>query len=285
MTILEIKKEFFGKIDPLDLDLIISSAIKKPREFVLAHPEYEIPKFKIENLKLKISRRKRGEPLAHILGHKEFFSLDFKVTKNTLIPRPETEIIVEEVLKLNPKNKVVIDVGTGSGNIIISLAKKIQEKNIFFGIDISEKALRIAKQNAKRNDLDEKIKFFNGDLLLPLIKNRKLEIKNSKFIILANLPYLSKKIYGAAPKDVKNYEPKSALYSPREGLAHYEKLLKQIGLLQTIINQESKIIILEISPEQKSKLRPIIKNYLPKAKIEFQKDLAGKWRVCKIFIN
>ncbi len=281
MKISEIKKDFFGKLDLFDLDLLISRAIKKPREFVLAHPECEIPEFKIKNLKLKISRRRRGEPLAYILGRREFFGLDFKVNKNTLIPRPETELFVEEVLKLNPKNKTIVDIGTGSGNIIASLAKNIREKNNFYGIDISEKALRVAKENAKNYKLEKKIKFMRGNLLDPIIQNSKLKIKNSEIIILANLPYLSKEIYNAAPKDVKNYEPKSALYSPGKGLAHYENLLKQIRKLQTA-NQKSKIIFFEISPEQKKIIQPLIKKYLPNAKIEFQKDLAGKWRACKI---
>src|SRR5665647_2609942 len=121
-TIADIKKEYFGKIDSLDLDLILAHVLKKPREFVLAHPEHEIPKLKIKNLKLKISRRMRAEPLAYILGSREFFGLTFLTSPATLVPRPETELMVEmaleEISSLNPEEKVnIIDIGTGSGNI------------------------------------------------------------------------------------------------------------------------------------------------------------------------
>jgi release factor glutamine methyltransferase len=274
ITIADLQKEYFGKIDQLDLDLIISAVLKKPREFVLAHPEYKIPSLKIKNLKFKILRRMRSEPLAYILGFREFYGLNFKVTTATLIPRPETELLIDEILKLNPQNNNIIDVGTGSGNIIISLAKNISNKNSFFGIDISKEALKIAKQNSRNNRVSEKIKFSQGSLL-DKIKN----INNS--IIIANLPYLSQEIYSATLPTVKKYEPKSALYSPQKGLWHYTELLKQI----TKLNPIDCIIFLEISPEQKIILPKLIKKYLPQAQIEFKKDLTSRWRICKIRIN
>jgi len=276
-TLNEIKKEYSKKIDHLDLDLIIAHVIKKPREFVLTHPEYTPTGAQIGKIRSFIHRRAKHEPLAYILGYKEFYGLTFKVTPDTLIPRPETELLVEEVLKLKLKNKNIFDVGTGSGNIIISLAKNISTKNNFIGIDISVETLKIAKQNAKANQVSEKIKFIHGNLL-DKIKN----LDNS--IIIANLPYLSKEIYNTTAPNVKKYEPKSALYSPKEGLAHYRKLLQQVAILRSTMRDARCAIFLEISPEQKTKLPKIIKTYLPKAKIEFQKDLAKKWRICKITI-
>jgi release factor glutamine methyltransferase len=302
-SISEIKKNFYKKTGALDLELIISAVIKKPREFILAHPEYKL----IKNYELKITnylrRRINGEPLAYILGNKEFYGLKFKVDKNVLIPRPETEMMVEEAINLikqkNKKTKkqnlIFIDVGTGSGCIIVTLAKflsnyKLKIKNYeLIGIDISKSALKIARQNAKLHKVDKKIKFIKGGLLEPILKNKKLitclpvgKVDNCKLIIAANLPYLSPKIYASADIGVKKYEPESALLSANHGLAHYEELLRQIKKYRFMFHVSC---FMEISPEQKPRLTKIIKKYLPKAKIEFKKDLAGKWRVCKFEVK
>lgn len=294
-----------GVIDSIDLDLIISHVIKKEREFVLAHPEYKLSvkqELRIENY---VQRRLKNEPLAYIIGEKEFYGLNFKVTPHTLIPRPETELMVElaleEILNAQCSMLNAIDIGTGSGNIIISLARNIKHESLnmnsvnrelrtvnYFGIDISKEALKIAKQNAKLNQVN-KIKFIHGNLLDPFLNNTKTtnyKLQTTPLLILANLPYLSNEIYNACTDNVKKYEPKTALYSPDHGLAHYEKLFSQIKkILQTTSYQIPDTILIEISPEQKKLLPPIIKKYFPKAKIEFKKDLAQKWRVCKIEIH
>ncbi len=292
MTIKNILAKCHKKIAFLDLELIIADVIKKPREFVLAHPEFEIPKNLIRRLAEKIARRRRGEPLAYILGYKEFFGLDFKVNKDVLVPRPETEQIIElatrNLKRVNFGEKIaVIDIGTGSGNIIISLACGMQHATHnrinYFASDISPKALAIARYNAKKHRVDKKIKFLKGNLLTPIIGNWKLEIGNSRIVILANLPYLSKEIYNSAPRDVKKYEPKSALTSGIDGLDHYRKLLQQIKKLAAGYGFQV-TGYLEIGPEQKPALQKTIKSILPDAEIEFIKDLAGKWRICRIVL-
>ena len=272
MTTKDIYTKYRSYLDLIDLDLLVAHTIGKSREFILTHPEHEINKVQSGNLEKLIKRRFNHEPIAHILGEKEFYGLPFKVTKDTLIPRPETEMIVEKILKLKPKNKTILDVGTGSGNIIISLAKNLKMKNSFYGIDISASALKIAKQNAKLNKVEKKIKFIRKSLLSGFKKN---ELEDS--IIIANLPYLSEKIYNETLPNVKNFEPKSALYSPKEGLDHYGKLFSQVKKLG--IKTE---IILEFSPEQKTSLDKLVKKIFPKAKLEFQKDLAKKWRILEI---
>ena len=306
-TIADIHKKYSGKIDRLDLELIIAHAIGKPREFVLSHPEHAISKMKLENCELKIARRMRDEPLAYILGSREFFGLPFLVSPATLIPRPETELMVEMAMRGNVPTTIgdercptsIIDVGTGSGNIIISIARTMDSfrddfrtcgTNLrFYGIDISEEALTIAKKNAGRNRVGRKIKFFHGNLLEPMIENNILDPltgrKNcNRVIILANLPYLSKEIYGATLPTVKKFEPRSALYSPKDGLSHYEKLLQQIGKMRDTYDISRITCYMEISPEQKTKLSPLIKKYLPAAIIGFEKDLAQKWRICTITV-
>ncbi|HRY82234.1 MAG TPA: peptide chain release factor N(5)-glutamine methyltransferase [Candidatus Moranbacteria bacterium] len=288
MIIKDYFNKYSSKLDSLDLELIIAHALKKSREFILAHPEYNLNKKQEERIKKYVKRRLKHEPIAYILGQKEFYGLDFKVNKHVLIPRPETEHLVEEVLKISPKNSTIIDLGTGSGNIIISLAKNLKTRNKFIGIDISKKALCVAEYNAKKNKVDKKIKFIQSDLLNYFFtKSQKL--KANKLIIVANLPYLSEIIYSKTSPDVKNFEPKSALLSGIDGLNHYEKLFRQIKKLEAKsyppAGEAGKLkAILEISPEQKQKISKLIKKYFPKAKVEFQKDLAGKWRVASFEI-
>lgn len=322
-TTQDLRKKYYQRIAPLDMELLFSFVLKKPREFILAHPEHKISKNQELKINNYIQRGIKNEPIAYILGKKEFYGIDFKVTKDTLIPRPETELIVdlalEELRKLVRKhlpphqntahNNIkttnnfwcrglrtisVVDVGTGSGNIIISIAKQLKNQepclpagrlriknHTLFGIDISNKALAVAKQNAKAHKLDKKIKFLHGNLLDPILKNKRYFIHPTPYIILANLPYLSSQIYAHTPKNVRSYEPKSALYSPQNGLKHYTKLLKQI----TSLNVLDLACYMEISPEQKPLIQKIIKQILLSAQVTFYKDLAQKWRVCKIEIQ
>jgi release factor glutamine methyltransferase len=291
MTTKGVFEQYFNKLDRLDLELLIASVIKKPREFVLSYPEYQLTKNQELKTKNLIARRAKKEPLAYILGQKEFYGLNFKVDKNTLIPRPETELIVERVshnLERNNEGKItIIDIGTGSGNIIISIVKNLESFGFqvsgfkFYGTDISTGALRIAKQNAKLNKVDKKIKFIKGNLLEPILKSKNYKLKTKNFLITANLPYLSQNIYNSTMPDVKNYEPKSALLSGQDGLDHYRKLFKQIKKMFTV-NGLRFTVFLEISPEQKNILQKVIKKEFPKSKITFYKDLARKWRVCEI---
>jgi release factor glutamine methyltransferase len=277
--------KYHKQIDFLDIEILIAAAIGKPREFVLTHPEHKIPVTRNLKLETFIQRRLKNEPLAYILGQKEFYGLKFKVDKNTLIPRPETELIVENVLKLQPKNSAIIDVGTGSGNMIISLVKNLAGKNTFFATDISSKALIIAKQNAHFHKVSNKIKFLHGNLLEPIIRNSKLKTRN--FIIVSNLPYLSSKIYSKISCDIKIYEPKIALYSPEAGLAHYKELFKQLETLQVssckpCLPAGRFQVFLEFSPEQKAPLKKAAQSIFPMCHMTFFKDLAGKFRVAWI---
>ena len=297
MTIGEIKKLYSLKLDYIDVELLLMNSLNKTREFVLTYPEFELNEFQIKNFKLKISRRMRGEPIAYITGHKEFYGLDFEVNKHTLVPRPETELMVEQVLhetygiKHETNTVCVIDVGTGSGCIIISVANSSEKDTSYkipdtryYAIDISKEALKIAKKNAKTHELTDKIKFLHGNLLEPILKCSMIHASCS-MIITANLPYLSKDIYNSAPIDVKKFEPKSALYSPEQGLQHYRKLLKQIKEILDSCSMFHVSCFFEISPEQKRSLTKIIKSVFSEADTSFTKDLAGKWRICKIVIK
>lgn len=284
-TISQLKSFFKNKLDFLDLDLIIADAIKKPREFVLVHPEYKITKKQEERIRKQAKRRINHEPLAYILGHKEFFGLDFEVNKNVLIPRPETELLVElvsHIAKQKTKNKKrvsIIDVGTGSGNIIISLAKNLERSTIhdprfmFYGLDISRKALHIARKNSRKNKVARKIKFFHGNLLEPILK--KIIYKN--YFIVANLPYLDrewKNLLKSSDSAGLKFEPEIALKGGMDGLDLYRTLAEQIKLLK---KKNVKInLFCEIGHLQKKEMKKI---FSFAQKISLQKDLAGKWRV------
>lgn len=278
----------------LDAEILLSHTLKKSRETILAHPEYKISKIQATKYKKFINRRLKNEPIAYILGKKEFYGLNFKVTRDTLIPRPETEHLVDAVISnsqlVTSKNKkvTIIDVGTGSGNIIISIAKEIKKNKLLhascfmlYGIDFSKKALLIAKQNAKENKVVRKIKFLHSDLLNYFLKAKSYKPKANKLIIVANLPYVSGKIYSNVSPDIKKFEPKTALYSAKDGLAHYEKLLKQIKKIKNNCSMLHVLCFMEISPEQKTKIGKLIKKYLPESKVDFSKDLSGKWRIAK----
>ncbi len=297
-TIKTILRNKPAEINSLDLEILLAKAINQSREFVLTHPEYHLTKIQHIKFHSYISARVKLKPLAQIIKEKEFYNLNFIVNKHTLIPRPETELLVEEVLqktnqladKHSRTDCCLLDVGTGSGNIIISLVKNIpfQKSNLsvdkFIAIDISGGALRVAKKNARQHKIEKRIVFLKGNLLKPFLKKYSEKPLPKNLIISANLPYLSKKIYHNCDDGVKLFEPKTALYSPNDGLQHYENLLKQLRD-STTIKQKNLFLFLEISPEQKNLIEGLIKKYFPQAKIIFKKDLAGKWRLCNITIK
>jgi release factor glutamine methyltransferase len=292
-TIYDLTKKYYSAIAPFDLELIFSFVMDKSREFILTHPETTLNEKQHALIRKFVQRRINHEPIAYILGNKEFHGLNFKVNKSVLIPRPETELLLEialtemDNLPSNSSSQITfVDVGTGSGNIIIALAHELKKRGRkrakFFGLDVSKSALLIASQNAHKYKLAKDIKFLSGSLLEPLLKKGN-GLLMDKWIVLANLPYLSCKIYSSAPKDVRSYEPKSALLSKNAGLGHYQRLLKQLTSPQFKHPLPSSIL-LEISPEQKNKLTSIIKREFPRAKILFLKDLARRWRLCKIVL-
>ena len=304
MKISKLKKLYSKEIKTLDFDLILAYTIKKPREFLYSHPEYKLNLKELILFKVYSNKIKKGVPIAYITKTKEFFGLDFFVGKNVLIPRPETEIVVEEVLKqLHPHPKqnnchsellayrqagvsesktILIDVGTGSGCIPISIMTTLQHCNITtLATDISIKALKIAKNNAEKHNV--KINFLHGNLLEPILEHFNTATLQhcNKIIITANLPYVTEKQYRQEPSI--QHEPKLALTAKKEGLDLYEKLLKQIVLLPS--NYSTLTIYFEIDPNQTKKIKSLIKKYLPKVDIQIIQDLNEKNRIVKIIYS
>jgi len=274
----------------LDIELLLSKTLNKPKEFLFAYPEKNLTSLQFSKFKNLFNRRSKGEPIAYLLSHKEFYKLDFKVNKNVLIPRPETELLVEEIIKYhksairNLKSAInIIEIGVGSGAIIIALAKNIPKAE-FIATDISTKALNIAKQNAKFHKI--KIKFLKGNLLDPTLQLpnsqptlavAKTTVGEGQFlipnsIIIANLPYLTN-------QELKNptiqKEPKLALDGGPDGLKYFRQLFTQLQKY----NLKPKAIFLEIGYKQSQKIKNLTKQILPKYKFHVKKDLCGLDRI------
>lgn len=278
----------------LDAEILLSHVLKKPKEYLFSHGEKKLNKNQIIKFQYLISRRLKGESIAYIVHCKEFYGLNFYVNKNVLVPRPETEIIITNYKLLitnylkEKKLITTIDVGTGSGCIIVTLAKifKKTTQNKFIAIDISKKALLVAKKNAKKHKIEKKIKFIHGDLLNPILKNTSLAIpsstfiedRNSSLVIIANLPYLTPIQIKKSPSI--QHEPKLALDAGFDGLKYYKKLFSQIKTLSKTLKNIN--ILCEIDPLQTIKIKKIIKKNLPEADIQIKKDLAKKNRVVLI---
>ncbi len=198
----------------LEAEYILSHVLKISR-FNL-YLDFEKPLSDIERKTIKefVVRRANHEPLQYIFGKIEFYNYPFYINQNVLIPRPETEFLVEKIITENPKTKKILDIGTGSGVIAISLAKELPLSQIFAS-DISEKALTIAKQNAITNSA--KIKFFHSDVFSHI---------SGKFdLIVSNPPYISKTDYLKLDQEIRNFEPTIALTTSDKGLAIYKKIL------------------------------------------------------------
>ncbi|MDD5083760.1 MAG: peptide chain release factor N(5)-glutamine methyltransferase [Candidatus Moranbacteria bacterium] len=291
-TIKDILTSQSSAIDSLDRELIVAHAIQRPREFVLTYPEHPLTEEQCALTESLLKRRARHEPLAYLLGHREFFGLDFDVTPDTLIPRPETELMIEEIVKResgikmqesNDTKTCIVDVGTGSGCIIITLAKELLKNTpdiippLFFGVDISPEAIMVAQENARVYGLENTVLFSPSDLL-ENISEQLLDPSIGSLIITANLPYLSREIYEASMPDVRNFEPLSALVSNEEGLQHYRRLLKQIRSILSVKKMRTQLFF-EISPEQKDGIEKLIGNYFPQASPRTLRDLSGKYRL------
>lgn len=262
----QIKNNWQNKIDNLDIDCILTYVINKPRSFFYTHPEYECTPAQTKKINVLMRRRNHGEPLAYIVGHKEFFEFDFIVNKHTLIPRPETEMLVEEVLK-NKNIKTIADIGTGSGCIAIALAKNHPEMKIYAS-DISAEALKVARRNAKRHQV--KVIFKKGNLLLPYQKI-------SLDAVVCNPPYVPNKVKKSKTPETRGlkFEPARALYAGADGLDIYKLFFQQLKKMPHC----PRYIYFEIGYDQAKKITALAKKSFPQSFIETKTDLAGRDRL------
>ena len=237
------------KTPVLDSQILMSEAIKKEKEFIILNFDKEISNKSLEYFDKLIHQRARGEPIAYLVKKKYFWKYQFSVNKDVLIPRPDTEVLIEEVLKLtkNKDNLNLLDVGIGSGCILISILK--DKKNFYgTGIDISKKSLDTCKINAKNLGVINRLKLFKSDI--DNFHFRKYDL------IISNPPYIEKNKLKYLEKDVIGFEPKQALDGGIDGLSEISKVIQRSSELI----KKNGLLILEIGFDQKWKVKKILEN-------------------------
>ena len=232
----------------LDSEILLSKTINKDRKYIILNSQEQLSKKSLKNFSNLIKRRKKGEPIAYLINKKEFWNHTFYIDCNVLIPRPDTEILVEETLKLFSKSSKlrILDIGTGSGCILLSILKE-RRNFLGIGIDISKNAIKVANFNAKLQQLSNRVKFYKSDVDKFLI---------GKYdIVLSNPPYIKKKDLKYLEKDIVDFEPKIALDGGRDG---FSKITKVINKASKLIKKNGRFI-LEIGFDQKNKTIDILK--------------------------
>ena len=232
----------------LDSQLLMSQIIKKDQKFIILNPDKKLQNSDYESFKNLISHRAKGKPVAQLIGVKSFWNYDFSLNDEVLIPRPDSELIVEQVLKIYKGKKKInlLEIGVGSGCLILSILK---EKKLFYGtgIDISNHCIKISNFNAKKLNIQNRVKLFKSD-----IDNFNL----GKYdLIISNPPYIKKLDFNNLKKDVVNFEPKLALDGGLEGLSCFRKVIKKSSEL---IKKRGRLI-LEIAYDQKRDVAKILR--------------------------
>jgi len=252
--------------------LLLQYILKKPRQYLIVYDNQEVGKKEQWEYFVNIEKLTNGVPLQHITHQQEFMKMDFYVDENVLIPRPDTEILVEEVIKIAGKmnNPKILDLCTGSGAIAISIAKNVPDAEVY-AIDISQKAIEVAKKNAKQ--LGAKVKFIKSNLFH--------KIEKTKFdIIVSNPPYIKKDVMKSLSEEVRK-EPELALDGGIDGLDFYRKITKQaIDYLKF-----GSYLCYEIGYDQKEEVIEIINEQGNYSKPYCKKDLGGNDRIIVTQVN
>ncbi|MCR5175227.1 MAG: peptide chain release factor N(5)-glutamine methyltransferase [Anaerovibrio sp.] len=254
----------------LDSEVLLCHVLKKERIYLYVHFDQPLSNEELAEFKSYIKQRVQHKPVAYIVGHKDFMGLDFIVTEDTLIPRPDTEILVETVifrLKTGAGDiGAIADIGTGSGAICLSLLKYLSSLQAV-SVDVSAEAIAVARENAQRMGLSSRIEFLQGDLLEP--------VKDRKFIaIVSNPPYIPAGDIVSLDQDVKSFEPELALNGGEDGLDFYRRLVvDSLPLLE-----DEGFLAMEIGINQSDALVELAEK-AGWGRIEIVKDLAGINRV------
>lgn len=286
-----------SKIDSamLDAEILLSHVLDVPKPWLFAHFTDNLKQHHEEKFSLLIDRRIKHEPVAYLTGVKEFYGHNYIVNPSVLIPRPATETMVDETLTIfsqcDPNLTLIVDIGTGSGVIAITLAK--QTHTSVLATDVESNALAVAKENAKRLDVNELIEFQQGNLLEPTIKlfHTLHSSKNPNvssvypfrdLIICANLPYLTLSQIDMLDHDVR-FEPITALKAGVDGLDAYFELLKQLKKNRGVLPRRIHLLI-EVDPKQVPQATHLILHQFPEANLRIVNDLQGLERVIVIQI-
>jgi len=268
----------------LDAEVLLCYVLGETKEHLFAHANDEVNDENLEKLYIQyLARVRDGEPVSYITGEKEFYGLNFFVNKNVLVPRPETEMLVDEVLKFMKENYKkhgkykILDVGIGSGNIAISIAKNSEigkEDMIEYvdAIDVSDAAIEVAITNVEQHGVDGKVRIFNSNLFDGIDEDECYDI------IVANLPYIGEIENKFVDKNVLDYEPNGALFGGGDGLELYKKMFQQIKDREMTPD----IIIGEFGFGQREALEKLLNKYFEQ-NWRIEKDLAGIERMFVVF--
>jgi release factor glutamine methyltransferase len=261
-----------------DAQVLLSHVLNVERSTLYAYPERDVTPEQARRFFELIERRKLDEPVAYIIGHREFYGHDFLVDKRVLIPRPETELLVEAALsairqKFFPGQiPVVADIGTGSGAIPITLALEESRLPYLYACDISTDALQVAYLNCRHHRVGSRVRLLQGDLLAPL--------PEPVDILTANLPYVGTEEMEMLSPEVKAYEPQQALFSGPQGLDLLRRFCQEAA--QPGVLNPHAILLLEIGYSQREPLRQLLHQLWPQAEIEYKKDYGGWDRLLQI---
>jgi release factor glutamine methyltransferase len=264
----------------LDAEVLLSFILKKDRAWIVAHGNDRLS----GNLRLRfeklVARREEREPVAYITGHKEFYGRDFIVSPATLIPRPDTELIIDVLRSKYKKGDsfLLADIGTGCGAIAISAALEFTKATVI-ATDISSAALAVAAKNAKRFKVARRVTFVKGDLLSQKVIDVITRVNKTPLILAANLPYLPDRDMKKMDRDVVDYEPHEALFSGKDGLDDIRRFFDQI---ENDYPTNPDLILVEFDPPQAKALKQLAKETFPLMKAVIHNDLAGRNRVIAI---
>lgn len=253
----------------LDAEVLLYHCLKSDRLALIKDPDRRLDERQREQYDAWVRRRLQGEPVAYITGRKEFWSLDFEVNPQVLIPRPETELLVEETLALaNPEKGLrILDLGTGSGAIAVALARELKNASLV-ATDISPEALATARRNARAHGVENRIEFLCGDLFSPL--------EPGFDIIVSNPPYIAADEFVRLPVGVRQYEPAVALVAGSDGLA----VIRAIIYAAPQYLRPGGWLILEIGPGQEAKVADLFEK-AGLGEATFRRDYAGHWRMAR----
>jgi release factor glutamine methyltransferase len=255
-------------------EILLAHALRVKRIDLYLNYDQPLVREELNAFKVLIKRRIRREPVAYILGSKEFWSMDLKITRDVLIPRPETECLVEvarEMLSENPSppSKRILDLGTGSGAVVLALASE-QPRHVYFASDFSSRVAKLASINAARHDLFSRIHFFVGDWLAPLN-----QVKSGFDMILSNPPYIPSQVIDKLQPEIHQFEPHAALNGDQDGLSSFRKI---IGNAYKYLKPRG-VVLLEIGHDQKDDVYKLVSDCGYYENFNHTKDYSGRDRV------
>ncbi len=258
----------------VDAEYILAHILGCQRQDLLIYPDRVVKEDETAQFNACIERRGRREPLQYIIGEVGFRGLLFKVNKDVLIPRPETELLVDEVVKsITKKDSTILDLCTGSGCIAVCIARELIDSKVY-AVDISEGALAVARENAARHGVGERITFLSGDLFGAISS---LNLKGKIDVIVSNPPYVSAEEMQELQPEIRDYEPASALYGGKDGLDFYRRIIHAAPSYLAPVGY----VILEMGYGQAGLIKELFERGKKFKCIEIRKDLAGIERVIR----